>query len=132
MALWQFTDSMLAGQAIRLFNHGDMQRDFTFVADIVQGIMASMTTSPLDPYEIFNLGNHRPEALKDLVEILADALGVRPQIEYLPMQPGDVRATYADTRLAASKLGFSPRVSIREGIPRFVEWHREYHCARTD
>jgi UDP-glucuronate 4-epimerase len=127
MALWQFTESMLAGHTIQLFNHGDMKRDFTFITDIVQGVMASITAPALDPFEIINLGNHHPEPLQDLVSVLAKALQRRPQIEYLPMQPGDVKATYADTRRAEEKLGFSPRVSIREGIPRFVEWYQEYH-----
>jgi len=127
MALWLFTDAMLAGRPIKVFNHGKMQRDFTYIDDIVAGVKAAVLTDGLNPYEIINLGNHRSEQLMYMIRTLADALGVEPQMEMLPMQPGDVPATYADVALAGKKLGFRPTTPISEGIPRFVEWYREYH-----
>ena len=127
MAMWLFTEAMLAGRAIKVFNHGDMRRDFTYVDDIVQGLRGAMTADGLGAYEIFNLGNHRAENLMDMIGILANALGLEPQMELLPMQPGDVKATYADTRRARDKLGFDPGTPIAVGIPAFVQWYREYH-----
>ncbi|NQU96408.1 MAG: NAD-dependent epimerase/dehydratase family protein [Chloroflexi bacterium] len=128
MAMWLFTKAMLKGDPIKVFNHGRMERDFTYVDDIIAGVKASLFTPDLDPYEIFNLGNHRSENLMDMIGILGGVLGVEPHMEMLPMQPGDVAATYADIELARSKLGFEPTTPIAEGIPRFVRWYREYHA----
>jgi UDP-glucuronate 4-epimerase len=127
MAMWLFTDAMLAGRAIKVFNQGNMQRDFTYVDDIIQGLRQSMTSDGLEQYEIFNLGNHRSENLMDMIGILADTLGIEPKMDLLPMQPGDVQATYADTERAHAKLGFEPTTPISVGIPRFIDWYREYH-----
>jgi UDP-glucuronate 4-epimerase len=127
MALWLFTESMLAGRPIQVFNHGKMRRDFTYVDDIVAGVKASLFRPNLAPYEVFNLGNHQAENLMDMIHILSDTLGVTPKTELLPMQPGDVEATYADVSLAGAKLGFRPTTSIAQGIPQFVKWYREYH-----
>lgn len=127
MALWLFTESMLAGRPIKVFNHGKMRRDFTYVDDIVAGIKASLFRPSLAPYEVFNLGNHHAENLMDMIRILSETLGVTPITELLPMQPGDVEATYADVSLAGEKLGFRPTTSIAQGIPKFVTWYREYH-----
>jgi UDP-glucuronate 4-epimerase len=127
MALWLFTESMLAGRPIKVFNHGRMRRDFTYIDDIIAGVKASLFTPDLAPYEIFNLGNHQAENLMDMIGILSETLGVKPITEFLPMQPGDVEATYADISLAGAKLGFHPSTSITRGIPRFVKWYREYH-----
>ena len=134
MAMWLFTKAMLAGAPIKVFNHGKMQRDFTYVTDIVAGVKASLFAEGLDPYELFNLGNHRSEGLMDMISTLGHALDVEPQMEMLPMQPGDVPATYANIDRARTKLGFEPVTPIAEGIPRFVEWYREYHglSAATD
>ena len=129
MAMWLFTDAMLAGRPIQVFNHGDMRRDFTYVDDIVAGLRGALTAPDLAPYEIFNLGNHRSENLMDMIGILGRTLGVEPKMEMLPMQAGDVPATYADTERARLKLGFEPTTPIRVGIPRFVQWYREYHSA---
>lgn len=126
MAMWLFTDAMLNDQPIKVFNHGKMQRDFTYVDDIVSGIKASMFNSNLDKYEVFNLGNHRSEDLMDMINLLANELGVTPRMEMLPMQPGDVPATYADIAMAREKLLFEPKTPISEGIPKFVEWYRDY------
>lgn len=127
MAMWLFADAMLKGRPIQVFNHGNMQRDFTFVDDIVSGVIASLTVPTLDPYEVINLGNHRSEPLMDVIRILADALKIKPRLEMVPMQPGDVPATYADIDLARRKLGFNPQTPVSEGIPRFVAWYRDYH-----
>ena len=127
MALWLFTKALLAGEPIKVFNNGDMQRDFTYIDDIITGVKGSLFSENLDPYEILNIGNHNPEQLMDMIKTLSDALGVEPEMEMLPMQPGDVPATYADITLVNKKLGFKPTTSISEGIPRFVEWYRDYH-----
>ncbi len=127
MALWLFTRAMLAGKPIKVFNHGRMQRDFTYIDDIIAGVVACIESEALDPCEIFNIGNHRSEQLMDLIAILSETLGVKPRLEMLPMQPGDVPATYADIDRIRAKLGFEPTTPIRVGIPRFVEWYRAYH-----
>lgn len=127
MALWLFTEAMLKGKTIPVFNHGNMRRDFTYVDDIVQGVKASLFATTLAPYEVLNLGNHNAENLRDMIRVLAAAVGVEPRMEMLPMQPGDVEATYADIALARSKLGFEPHTKITDGIPRFVKWYKEYH-----
>lgn len=127
MALWLFTESMLAGRPIKVFNHGKMRRDFTYIDDIVTGIKSSLFLPGLAPYEVFNLGNHQAENLMDMIHVLSAALGVEPKMELLPMQPGDVEATYADVSLAGAKLGFRPTTSIAQGIPKFVAWYKEYH-----
>ncbi|MBM4147927.1 MAG: NAD-dependent epimerase [Lentisphaerae bacterium] len=127
MAYWLFTKAMLRGEAIPVFNHGRMQRDFTYIDDIVKGVLASLFADGLQPYEVINLGNHKPELLTDFINTIASALGVTPKMNMLPMQPGDVPATFADTTLAKERLGFEPETPMSEGIPRFVEWYREYH-----
>ena len=126
MAYWLFTDAMLNGRAIKVFNHGDMKRDFTYIDDIVQGVKASLFVDGLDPYEVFNLGNNQPELLMDMIQYLGDALGVEPQMEMLPMQPGDVPITFADIGNAKVKLGYQPTTSLKDGLGKFIEWYRGY------
>lgn len=128
MALWLFTEAMFAGKPIKVFNHGKMRRDFTYIDDIVAGVKASLFSPGLASYEIINLGNHRSEELMDMISTIAAAIGVGPELEMLPMQPGDVEATYADIDRARQKLGFSPKTPIAEGIPKFIDWYREYHA----
>ena len=127
MAYWSFTHAMLAGKAIPVFNHGHMQRDFTYIDDIVAGVKAALFTSGLAPYEVLNLGNHNSEKLMDMIETLGATLGVKPIMDLLPMQPGDVPATYADITRAEAKLGFRPTTSLAQGLPKFVTWYRQYH-----
>lgn len=122
MAYWLFSEAMLKGQSIRVFNHGDMKRDFTYIDDIVQGVKGALFAEGLEPYEIFNLGNNQPEQLMDMIQYLGDALGVEPQMEMLPMQPGDVPITFADIEKAKAKLNYQPTTSLKEGLARFVEW----------
>ena len=126
MALWLFTEAMLKGKSIPVFNHGKMQRDFTFVEDIIQGIVGSLFSDKLAPYEVFNIGNHRSENLLDMIGILGQALGVTPKMEFLPLQPGDVPATYADITQIQKKCGYQPTTPISIGIPKFVEWYKTY------
>lgn len=127
MAAWLFTDALMNGRPIRVFNHGRMSRDFTYIDDIVSGVIAAMTVPGLADYEIFNLGHHKPEPLMELIRLIAAELGVEPQLERLPMQPGDVEATYADISRAREKLGFEPHTPLAGGIASFVRWFREYH-----
>ncbi len=130
MALWLFTEAMLQGRPIQVFNHGRMRRDFTYIDDIVSGVVAAIESRGLDRTEVFNIGHNQPEDLMELIRILGDALGVAPELEMLPMQPGDVPATYADITAISTKIGYRPTTPIREGIPRFVAWYREYHGLR--
>jgi len=127
MALWLFTKAMFANKPIKVFNHGKMRRDFTYVDDIISGLKSALFSPGLEQYEVINLGNHRSEELMDMISTIAAATGVEPELEMLPMQPGDVEATYADIALASKKLNFSPKTPISVGIPRFVDWYREYH-----
>lgn len=126
MAYWLFSDAMLQGKSIKVFNHGDMKRDFTYIDDIVSGVKASLFAEGLDPYEIFNLGNNQPELLMDMINYLGEALGVQPQMEMLPMQPGDVPITFADIERARTKLGYQPSTGLQEGLTRFVEWFKDW------
>ncbi len=126
MAYWLFTEAMLKGEPIKVFNHGKMERDFTYIDDIVSGVKASLFADGLEPYEIFNLGNNTPENLMDFIQTLGDALGVEPKMEMLPMQAGDVPTTFADISKARKKLGYQPSTSMAEGLTKFVEWYKEY------
>jgi UDP-glucuronate 4-epimerase len=127
MAIHKFTDLLAKGQPLTLFGDGGSRRDYTFVSDIVAGIVASMDLAP--GFEILNLGGAETTALGDLVTWLAEELGVEPRIEYLPNQPGDVPITYADVSKAQRLLGYSPKVSIRQGLREFVRWYRAANSA---
>jgi UDP-glucuronate 4-epimerase len=127
MAMWLFAQAMLKGQPIKVFNYGKMQRDFTYIDDIVQGVVAALMAPGLDRYEIINLGNNRSEELLRVISILESELQVEAIQELLPIQPGDVPATAADITRARAKLGFEPRTPIDVGIPNFVKWYRDYH-----
>ncbi len=126
MAYWLFTKNLLAGKPIQVFNHGNMQRDFTYIDDIREGVLRCLFGAGLGDYEVFNLGNQHPEKLTDMIAVLSDCLKVKPEMHMMPMQPGDVETTYADITHAREKLGFEPSTTISEGLPRFVEWYREY------
>ena len=127
MAMWLFTEAMLKAQPIKVFNYGKMQRDFTYIDDIVQGVVAALMAPGLDVYEIINLGNHRAEELQRVIGILESELKLKADQQLLPIQPGDVPATYADIDRARTKLGFKPLTPIDVGIPRFVQWYFDYH-----
>jgi UDP-glucuronate 4-epimerase len=130
MAMWLFTEAMLKGQPIKVFNYGQMQRDFTYIDDIVQGVVAALMAPGLDVYEIINLGNHRAEELQRVIGILEGELKLKAEQKLLPIQPGDVPATYADIGRAREKLGFEPLTPIDVGIPRFIQWYFDYHGLR--
>ncbi|MDI6854471.1 MAG: NAD-dependent epimerase/dehydratase family protein [Deltaproteobacteria bacterium] len=132
MAMWLFAAAMLKGEAIKVFNYGQMERDFTYIDDAVQGILGALTAPDLDAYEIFNIGNHRTEPLRKVIALLEQELGVKAKQELLPMQPGDVPATFADVARARAKLGFNPAIPIESGIPRFISWFKEYHKPEQD
>jgi UDP-glucuronate 4-epimerase len=132
MAAWIFTEAILAGRPIRVFNHGDMRRDFTYIDDIVAGVLGCLDHPPADdgnapPYRLYNLGNHRSEELQRFISLLETALGRKATIELAPMAAGDVPATYADIAESERDFGFSPSTSIDVGLPRFVAWYREFH-----
>lgn len=135
MALFRFTRAMLEGEPIDVYNHGDMQRDFTFVDDIVSGVLAVYDRQPAPdaggdrtvPHRVYNIGNHRPEPLMRYIDVIAGALGVTPRLNMLPMQPGDVKATYADTSDLRRDYGWAPTTSIDEGVPKFVAWYRGFY-----
>lgn len=126
MALWIFAEKILRGQPIPVFNHGKMKRDFTYIDDIVAGVTASLFTDTLDPYEVFNLGNHRCELLMDMIELIEQSLGRKAELNMLPMQPGDVPASFADVDQAGAKLGFQPTTPISVGIPAFCDWYSQH------
>lgn len=146
MAYYSFTNKLLKGDKIKIFNYGNCKRDFTYIDDIVEGIMRIMTKVsgcktndgiPVPPYEIYNIGSGHPENLLDFVQLLkeelirADLLPVgfdlKSRIELAPMQPGDVPVTYADTTQLERDYGYKPSTSLREGLRRFVEWYKMYY-----
>ena len=143
MALFLFTRAMLAGEPIKVFNNGAMRRDFTYIDDIVEGVAliaaqkaqpdASWTGEMPDPatsaapYRLYNIGNNKPVALETIIEILERCLGVTATKHYLPMQPGDVPATFADIEDLAAATGFRPTTSIEDGIAKFVAWYRDFY-----
>ena len=132
MAYWVFTKAIVEGTPIPLFNHGNMRRDFTYIDDIVAGVLAALGKPPKGtgeaaPFQIYNIGNSRSEELGTFIAVLENAIGRRASLEMLPMQDGDVLETRADIGPAQRDLGFSPSVSIEEGLPRFVAWYRSYH-----
>jgi len=143
MALFLFTKAILNGEPIKVFNHGKMRRDFTYIDDIVEGVMRVSDKIPVPnpewsgaapdpgtskgPYKIYNIGNNQPVELMTMIETLEQCLGQQAEKEMLPMQPGDVPATYADVDDLMHDVGFKPATPIAVGIARFVEWYREYH-----
>ena len=126
MAMWLFAEAMLAGKPIKVFNHGDMERDFTYIDDIVEGVTRCVFAGNFEKCEVFNIGNHRSEKLMRLISVIGESLGVEPKLEMLPMQPGDVPATFADISKLNAKTGFEPTTAIEAGIPRFVEWFKKW------
>ena len=132
MSAFIFTKAIFEGRPICIFNHGDMRRDFTYIDDIVAGVLAVIERPPErlgeePPHKVYNLGNHRSEPLLRFVDLIEQACGREAIREFAEMQAGDVKETYADIEPARNDLGFEPKVSIDEGIPRFVEWYRDYH-----
>jgi UDP-glucuronate 4-epimerase len=138
MAMWLFTKAIFDGRPIDVFGEGNMRRDFTYVDDIVAGIVACVDSPPADdgtvkaggsisPHRIYNIGNSRSEDLGEMISLIERECGRPAERRLLPMQPGDVRDTFADISAIQRDLGYEPRTTIAEGVPRFVQWYREYH-----
>jgi UDP-glucuronate 4-epimerase len=146
MALFIFTKAILSGQPIKVFNEGRMKRDFTYIDDIVEGVIRVAdrvaVTNPAwngdkpdpgtskAPYQLYNIGNNNPVELLHLIEVLEDCLGRKAKKQFLPMQPGDVPATFADVSDLARDVGFKPATSIEDGVRRFTDWYLNYHGAK--
>ena len=132
MSAFLFTKAILAGEPIRVFNNGDMRRDFTFIDDIVSGVVAVASGAPKGPglpYGIYNIGNHRSEPLMRFIEVIEQELGKKAEIIFEPMQSGDVKETFADIEAIQRDYGYQPTTTIDEGIPRFIEWYRSFFGA---
>ena len=138
MAYFSFTQKIVRGEPIEVFGEGKMARDFTYIDDIVTGILGCLDHPPADdgalkaggsraPHRLYNIGNNRPEELMHLIAVLEEAIGIKAQIDFQPIQPGDVHATFADISAIARDIGFAPSVGIESGVPRFVQWYRDYH-----
>jgi len=143
MAMWIFATAILAGQPIKLFNNGNMRRDFTYVDDVVESVVRLVERAPAGnpswsgdrpdpgssaaPWRLYNIGNNNPVELLEVVRLLEEAIGRQAKRELLPMQPGDVPATYADVDDLMCDVDFKPRMPIAEGIKRFIAWYRDYH-----
>jgi UDP-glucuronate 4-epimerase len=143
MALFKFTKAILAGEAIQVFNNGRMVRDFTYIDDIVEGVVRVLDRPPTAnsgwnaadpapstssaPWRILNIGNNRKVELMDYIRAIEDALGTKAKLDLLPMQPGDVAATDANTLALQELTGFKPATSVNEGVKRFLEWYRDYY-----
>jgi UDP-glucuronate 4-epimerase len=143
MATWLFAKAILAGEPIKLFNHGNMRRDFTYIDDIVESIVRLVPRAPVSdpnwsgeapdpgsssaPWRVYNIGNNNPVELLEVVRLMEEALGVKAKRELMPMQPGDVPATYADVDDLMREVDFKPATPIGDGISRFIAWFREYH-----
>lgn len=125
MALWLFTDAITNNRPIKIFNHGNMKRDFTYIDDIISGLVASIDVSLNSKYEIFNLGNNKTEKLMDMITYLEEFLGIEAKKDFMPMQAGDVEETYADVSKAGEILGFSPSTNLKTGLKNFVNWYRD-------
>ncbi len=131
MAAFGFTRKILAGEPITLFNYGELERDFTYIDDIVEGVVRIIPSPPEKQNDarakVYNIGNNNPVPLKEFVAAIEEAIGEKAKIEYLPMQPGDVYRTYADISALQNDFGFAPQTDIRTGMKKFVEWYKEYY-----
>ncbi|WFL78702.1 NAD-dependent epimerase/dehydratase family protein [Altererythrobacter arenosus] len=138
MMPWIFTSKILSGEPIPVFNYGKLQRDFTYIDDIVSGIIACLDAPPRDdgdvkpggsisPHALYNIGNNRPEELLDVIAIIEQACGQKAILDLLPMQEGDVPRTFADIDAICNDVGYIPKTTVDEGFPRFVEWFKSYH-----
>jgi len=124
MAMFKFIKSILANKSIDVYNYGKMKRDFTYISDVIQGVLAALD-NPF-PYEIFNLGNNKPVRLNKLIKIIEKLLGKKAKRKLMPIQPGDVPITYANISKAKKLLGYKPKTKIKEGVKNFIEWYQTY------
>ena len=132
MATFLFTKKILSGETLDVYNDGKMRRDFTYVDDIVSGVMSCLSSPPKGengrvPYAVYNLGNSRSEGLMDVISIIERELGRRAEINFKPIQPGDVTETYAGITDATADFGFKPIINIADGLPKFIRWYREFY-----
>ncbi|EAZ89982.1 NAD-dependent epimerase/dehydratase family protein, partial [Crocosphaera chwakensis] len=132
MAYFLFTKSILEDKPIKVFNYGKMKRDFTYIDDIVEGIIRVMNNIPQSenlsvPYKIYNIGNNQPVELGHFIEVLEDCIGKKAIKEFIPMQPGDVPMTYADVDDLIKDVGFQPNTLLETGLKKFVNWYRNYY-----
>ena len=133
MSPFLFADAIINNRPIKVFNYGDMLRDFTYIDDIVEGVIrvldkpATPSANMGAPYRLFNIGNNQPEKLMDFIGLLESAIGKTAQKEFLPMQAGDVKATYADTSALEAWVGFKPYTPLNEGVEKFVSWYRQFY-----
>jgi len=130
MAYWSFAEKILAGEPIHVFNHGDLERDFTYIDDVVSGVVATalQPMKPISdvPHRIYNIGNNTPVELMRFIEILEQSIGKKALLQFEAMQPGDVHSTYADVSAIAADYGFAPSTPLETGIPIFIDWLRSY------
>ena len=126
MATFIFTKNILEGKTIQIFNYGKMERDFTYIDDIVQGILGALKKN-ISNHKVYNLGNSNPEVLLEFVELIEKTLNKKAQKKLLPIQPGDVSKTFADITESKKDLKFSPKTKISEGIPKFISWYKDYY-----
>ena len=132
MAYYSFTKAIFNGDPIQVFNHGDMKRDFTYIDDVVRGVLGVLDHPPQSeksndaPHRIYNIGNNQSEHLQHFIEVIEASFGKKATLQMAPMQPGDVKETYADISAIQRDIGFAPTTSIEEGIPAFVQWYRDY------
>lgn len=127
MAAWLFSDAMSQGRSIKVFNNGEMYRDFTYIDDIIDGLVRCIESDSLPLYDVYNIGNHRSERLLDMINIIAKEIGVEnPKMEFLPMQDGDVPSTYASIDKLNAAVGYEPTTPISVGMPRFIKWFKEW------
>ena len=137
MAYFSFTNKLINKEKIKIFNYGKCQRDFTYVADIIEGIVRIINKGPINSYNLYNIGNNHPENLMDFVYTLANSLikygildnnfNIDEHMELVPMQPGDVVTTYADTSLLEKDYGYKPNTSLKDGLDSFAKWYKEYY-----
>ena len=127
MAYFSFAEALTSGKSIKVFNNGDMYRDFTFIDDIVDGLVRCIDSKGMPRCEVYNIGNHRCEKLTDMISVLATALGIEhPKMEFLPMQKGDVYKTYASIDKLRAVVGYEPTTPISVGLPKFVAWYKKW------
>lgn len=132
MSPFLFADAILHDRPIKVFNHGDMMRDFTYIDDIVEGVIRALdkVATPANgsvPYRIFNIGNNQPEKLMDFIAAIEGALGKTAQKEFLPMQAGDVKSTFADTSAIEAWVDFKPSTDLKQGVDTFVNWYTHFY-----
>ena len=136
MAAWLFADAIRTGKPIKVFNHGDMYRDFTYIDDIVDGLLRCIRSTTLPKYDVFNIGNHRSERLLDMIEIIAKFLGYNDiaeiKMDMLPMQPGDVPASFASVDKLNQAVGYEPTTPISVGMPKFIAWYKDWTSGKLE